>query len=189
MSPLDTAAPTATTTWDLDLAHSSIGFTVRHLVIAKVHGRFTRWSGNLNYDPARPQAAAVEIRIEAASIDTSDAQRDAHLRSADFFDVENHPYLTFRSTRIEPDGEDRWQLAGELTIAGVTKPVALEVESLGMAKDPWGGQRAGFSARTLIDRRDFGLTWNQALETGGVLVGEKIEISIDVEAMAVAKAA
>ncbi len=182
MNPLTTIAP-APILWDFDLTHSSVGFSVRHLVISKVRGRFARWSGQLTFDPARPEATTVDVSIEAASIDTGEAQRDAHLRSADFFDAERFPRITFHGTRVEKLGDDRWQLAGELAIAGVTKPVTLEVESFGLAKDPWGGERAGFSARTTIDRRDFGLTWNQTLETGGVLVGEKIEIVIEIEAV------
>jgi polyisoprenoid-binding protein YceI len=181
---MNTAVDTATqSTWDIDTAHSSVGFTVRHLVISKVHGRFVRWSGSLALDEANPGASRIEARIETASIDTNEAQRDAHLRSADFFDAEQHPEIVFRSTGVTKSGERDYRLSGELTISGVTRPVVLEVESLGTAKDPWGGTRAGFSARTSIDRREFGLTWNQALEAGGVVVGEKIEIAIEVEAV------
>ena len=178
-----TAAARQPTTWDIDLAHSNLGFAVRHLVISKVHGRFARWAGTLTLDDAHPERSQVEAHIEAASIDTHEPQRDAHLRSADFLDTNKYPEITFRSTRIEKAGEDRYQLTGDLTIAGVTRPVRLEVEALGRTKDPWGGERSGFSARTTIDRRDFGLVWNQALETGGVVVGEKVEISVEVEAV------
>jgi len=178
-----TAAARNQTTWDIDLAHSNLGFTVRHLVISKVRGRFARWAGTLTLDEAHPERSQVEARIEAASIDTHEPQRDAHLRSADFLDTDRYPEITFRSTRIEKAGENRYQVTGDLTIAGVTRPVRLEVEALGRTKDPWGGERAGFSARTTIDRRDFGLVWNQALETGGVVVGEKVEIDIEVEAV------
>ncbi len=170
-------------TWDIDTVHSSVGFTVRHLVISKVHGRFARWSGTLALDDARPERSRVEARIEAASIDTHEPQRDAHLRSADFLDAERHPEITFHSTATTRAGDGRFELAGDLTIAGVTRPVRLEVEALGRAKDPWGGERAGFSARTTIDRSDFGLVWNQALEAGGVVVGDKVEITIEVEAV------
>ncbi len=178
-----TAAPRTQSAWDIDTVHSSVGFTVRHLVISKVRGRFARWSGSLVLDDARPENSRVEARIEAASIDTHEPQRDAHLRSSDFFDTDKHPAIEFRSSRIEQAGEQRYQVAGDLTIAGVTRPVRLEVEALGRAKDPWGGERAGFSARTTIDRRDFGLIWNQALEAGGVVVGEKVEIGIEIEAV------
>jgi polyisoprenoid-binding protein YceI len=172
-----------TTTWDIDTVHSSIGFKVRHLVISKVNGRFTRWTGTLALDDQRPENSHVDVRIEADSIDTHEPQRDGHLRSPDFLDTAKFPELTFRSTRIEKDGEGRYQVAGDLTIAGVTRPVRLDVESLGRARDPWGGDRTGFTAKTSIDRRDFGLVWNQALETGGVLVGETIEIELEVEAV------
>jgi polyisoprenoid-binding protein YceI len=178
-----TAAPRTQSAWDIDTVHSSVGFTVRHLVISKVRGRFARWSGSLVLDDARPENSRVEARIEAASIDTHEPQRDAHLRSSDFFDTDKHPAIEFRSSRIEQAGGQRYQVAGDLTIAGVSRPVRLEVEALGRAKDPWGGERAGFSARTTIDRRDFGLIWNQALEAGGVVVGEKVEIGIEIEAV------
>ncbi len=178
-----TAVPRTQSAWDIDTVHSSVGFTVRHLVISKVHGRFARWSGSLVLDDARPENSRVEARIEAASIDTHEPQRDAHLRSSDFFDTDKHPAIEFRSSRIEQAGGQRYQVAGDLTIAGVSRPVRLEVEALGRAKDPWGGERAGFSARTTIDRRDFGLIWNQALEAGGVVVGEKVEIGIEIEAV------
>ena len=178
-----TALHRTPSTWEIDPVHSNLGFSVRHLVISRVHGRFARWSGSLTLDDARPEHSKVEVRIEAASIETHEPQRDAHLRSADFFDTDKHPAIEFRSTRVEKAGEQRFQVAGDLTIAGVTRPVLLEVEPLGRAKDPWGGERAGFSARTAIDRRDFGLVWNQALDTGGVVVGEKVEIAIEIEAV------
>ena len=178
-----TAPPITQTTWDIDPVHSSVGFTVRHLVISKVHGRFTRWTGSLVFDDAAPARSSVEVHIEAASIDTNEAQRDAHLRSPDFFNTDAHPELSFRSTHVELAGAQRYRVTGDLTIAGVTRSAVLEVESLGRAKDPWGGERAGFSARTSIDRRDFGLVWNQALEAGGVVISEKVEIDIEIEAV------
>src|SRR5437867_6991780 len=142
-----TAAPRSQTTWDFDLAHSNLGFSVRHLVISKVHGRFARWTGTLTLDEARPERSQVEVRVEAGSIDTHEPKRDAHLRSADFFDTEKYPEITFRSTRLEQGGEDHYRLSGDLTIHGVTRPVRLEVEALGRTKDPWGGERMGFSAK------------------------------------------
>ena len=178
-----TATVRTLTPWDIDTVHSSVGFTVRHLVISKVRGRFTRWSGSLALDEVNPGASSIEVRIETASIDTDEPKRDAHLRSADFFDVERNPEMTFRSTAVEKAGAERYRMTGDLTLAGVTRPVVLDVEALGQAKDPWGGERAGFSARTTIDRREFGLTWNQALETGGAVVGEKVEITIEIEAV------
>ncbi len=169
--------------WAIDAAHSSIGFTVRHMVVSRVRGRFTRWTGTIAMDERDPTGAHIEISIDAASVDTGVEQRDAHLRSQDFFHVERFPAMTFRSSRIERDGGDRYRVTGDLTMHGLTRPVTLEVEYAGSAKDPWGGVRAGFSARGTVDRKDFGLTYNQVLETGGVLVGEKVEIDIEVEAV------
>ena len=170
-------------TWQFDLSHSSVGFTVRHLMVSKVHGRFARWGGTLEYDPAQPTLAKIAVTIETASVETREDKRDEHLRSADFFDVANHPTLTFNSTSIERIADDRLAVTGDLTIRGVTRPVVLDVESSGQVKDPWGGLRAGFSAKTTISRKDFGLTWNVALETGGLLVGDKVEIGIEIEAI------
>ena len=169
--------------WAIDGAHSSIGFTVRHMVISKVRGRFTRWSGTIAMDEKDPTSAAVEITIEPGSVDTGVEQRDSHLRSPDFFDVERYPTMTYRSTRIEKAGEGEYRVTGDLTMHGVTRPVTLEVEFAGSAKDPWGGLRAGFSARGSLDRKEFGLTYNQLLETGGVVVGEKVDLDIEVEAV------
>jgi polyisoprenoid-binding protein YceI len=171
-----------TNSWTFDTAHSGIGFAVRHLMISKVRGSFDKWTGTLQYDESDPTSTQIDVRVEAASINTKEDKRDAHLRSPDFFDVESHPELRFKSTLVRQDGDD-YVVAGELTIRGVTRAVELTVERLGSGRDPWGGERAGFSAKTSINRKDFGLTWNQALETGGVLVGEKIEITLDVEAV------
>jgi polyisoprenoid-binding protein YceI len=170
------------TTWSFDPVHSHIGFSVRHLMISKVRGQFNKWSGTFELDDADPTRASIDVRIDAASIDTRDEKRDAHLRSPDFFDVEKFPELHFRSTGVERDGDD-FIVRGDLTIHGVTRPIALAVESLGQTKDPWGGERAGFSATASVNRKDFGLQWNLALETGGVVVGEKIEIAIEIEAV------
>lgn len=171
-----------TNRWDIDVGHSAIHFWVRHMVISKVHGRFARWSGALELDLADPTRSSVDVRIDAASIDTQVADRDAHLRSADFLDVANHPELTFRSTRIEKAGEG-YRVVGNLTLHGVTREVVLDAEFSGTGKDPWGNERAGFSARTVLDRKEYGLAWNAALETGGLLVGEKVEITLEVEAV------
>ena len=178
-----TAAARHPTTWDIDLAHSNLGFAVRHLVISKVHGRFARWAGTLTLDDAHPERSQVEAHIEAASIDTHEPQRDAHLRSADFLDTDKYPEITFRSTRVEGDSPGGFRLVGDLTVHGVTRPVELDVEYHGWATDPWGGRRAGFSASTEIDREDFGLTWNAALEGGGVLVGKKAHLEFEIEAV------
>jgi polyisoprenoid-binding protein YceI len=173
-------------TWSFDNSHSSIGFSVRHLMISKVRGHFNQWGGTFDYDEADPTRAKLSVRIDAASIDTRDEKRDAHLRSPDFFDVEKFPALTFESSKVERDGDD-FVVTGELSIHGVTRAVQLKVESLGQTKDPWGGQRAGFSASTSISRKDFGMSFNMALETGGVLVGDKVDIGIEIEAVRAAE--
>ena len=172
----------ATTTWNIDPSHSSINFSVRHLVIAKVRGRFGSFSGTITLDDDLAHSK-VDVKIDAASLDTREEKRDAHLRSADFFDVEKFPHLTFVASRVEIGGGKATKLQGDLTIHGVTQPVTLTLDDLGRAKDPWGNDRIAFEAKGTIDRKDFGLKWNQALETGGVLVGEKVELSIEVQAV------
>jgi polyisoprenoid-binding protein YceI len=172
-----------TNNWTLDTSHSGITFSVRHMVVAKVRGRFAQWSGSLELDEADITRSRVEVEIDAASIDTGVAQRDEHLRSADFLDVQQFPTLRFVSQRVEQNGEDQLRVIGELSVHGVTRQVTLEVERGGSAKDPWGNQRAGFAAKLSILRSDFGLTWNQALETGGLLVGDRIDIELDVQAV------
>jgi len=172
----------ATNIWDIDVGHSAIHFWVRHMVISKVHGRFARWSGTIALDAQDLTRSKVEVRIDAASIDTQVADRDTHLRSADFLDTAKHPEITFRSTRIEKAGAG-YRVVGELVMHGVSREVTLEAEFAGTGKDPWGNERAGFSAKASLDRRDYGLVWNAALETGGVLVGEKVEITIELEAV------
>ena len=166
-------------TWAIDAAHSSVNFKVRHLGLAKTRGRFTAFGGSVEVGD-RPEDTAVEVSIETASVDTHESARDDHLRSADFFDVANHPTMTFRSTGVRGAGSD-WVLDGELTIVGITRPVSLEVEYDGVSGDPWGGSRAGFTAKTVVNREDWGLTWNAALETGGFLVGKTVTIELDVE--------
>jgi len=169
--------------WNIDVSHSGVHFTARHMMFAKVHGRFTRWSGTLEVDEQNPAASHVSAEIEAASIDTSEEKRDGHLRSADFFDAEKHPKITFKSTKVEAKGANASRVTGDLTIRGVTKPVTLAVELLGKGKDPWGNERIVFSGSTSVDRKDFGLMWNQVLEAGGVLVGDKIDINLEIEAV------
>ncbi len=175
--------------WQFDNVHSSINFSVRHMMISRVRGRFEKWTGTLLFDEENPTQSQVEVTIDAASINTQEQQRDDHLRSPDFLDVQNYPNITFKSTAFEPAGENRFRVVGDLTIHGVTKPVTLDVEFHGRGKDPWGGERIGFSAKTKINRKDFGLEWNQILETGGVLVGEEVEIEIEVEAVKATEAA
>jgi polyisoprenoid-binding protein YceI len=172
------------TTYSIDNAHSDVSFSVRHMMFAKVRGHFTKWSANLAFDPAKPAASSVEVSIDAASIDTREPQRDGHLRSADFLDAENFPKITFKSRRVETAGTGHYKVTGDLAIRGVTREVMLDVEEGGRGKDPWGNERVAFLAKTTINRADFGLKWNQALEAGGVLVGEKVEVEIDVQAVA-----
>jgi polyisoprenoid-binding protein YceI len=172
----------ATERWEIDSSHSGIHFSVRHLVIAKVRGQFSRWTGAVIVPDGDFTKASVEAVIDASSIETGVADRDAHLKSADFFDVAQFPEVVFKATRVAPKGDDL-QLVGALTIKGITREVALDVEQLGTVKDPWGNERAAFSAKTAVDRQDFGLTWNQALETGGVMVGDKVTLEIEVEAV------
>ncbi len=173
----------AASTWKIDASHSAIHFSVRHMVISKTRGRFAKFGGEITFDPQDLAKAKVEVNIEPASIDTADAQRDGHLRSADFFDVEKFPTATFRSTKVQDQGGGKLRIDGELTIRGITKPVTLEGTYEGAGKDPWGGERAGFIASTSLDRRQWGLEWNKALETGGVLVGEKVDLTLEVEAI------
>jgi len=168
-------------TWNFDLVHSDIGFWVRHLMISKVRGHFNKWSGSLEIDEAKPEASKVSIDIDASSIDTKEEQRDNHLRSVDFLDVANYPVINFESTGVQKTGDSEYTATGNLTIHGVTKPVVLGVEYAGRTKDPWGGERAGFTAKTAIDRKDWGLGWNMALEAGGFVVGDKVEIQIEAE--------
>ena len=173
----------ATTTWNIDTTHSHVTFSIRHLVISKVRGSFKTYGGQLTLDDAEPRRSSVTVEIDAASIDTAEPKRDEHLRSADFFDAQAFPKLTFRSTGVETEGGSIVRVLGDLSIHGVTRPVSLAVEDLGRAKDPWGNTRAAFTATTSIDRKDFGLRWNQALEAGGVLVGDKVDISLDIQAI------
>jgi polyisoprenoid-binding protein YceI len=175
--------------YTFDLSHSSVGFHVRHLMISKVHGRFTSWNGTLEIDEADLRRSKVAVEIDAASVDTKEAKRDEHLRSADFFDVEKFPHLTFTSTAVEVVDDENLRVTGDLTIHGITRPVVLAVERSPEVKDPWGGTRTGFSATATVSRKDFGLTWNALLEAGGVAVGDKITIQLEIEAILAAAAA
>ena len=182
---------TTNSDWNIDPVHSGINFSVRHMVVSKVRGHFTKYSGTLTIDDADLTRSVVEATIDAASIDTGTAQRDTHLRSPDFLDVERFPEIRFRGTRIDKVADDRYHLVGDLTIRDVTREVSLEVEYGGQAKDPWGNARIGFVAKATLDRKDFGLLWNQVLEAGGVLVGDRVDIELEVQAVraAAAKAA
>ncbi len=167
--------------YDFDTAHSHIAFTVRHMVFAKVRGEFTSWRGTIAIDDTDVSKSSLSVWVAVSSIDTHEAKRDAHLKSADFFDVDNHPEMTFKSTAIKALGQGKLEIQGDLTIRGTTRSVTLGAEELGRGKDPWGNQRVGFSARAQIERSEFGLKWNQVLEAGGVLVGEKVDLELDVE--------
>lgn len=176
-----TAAKTLTAgTWTIDPSHSEVGFTVRHLMVSKIRGSFKGFSGAITIGDD-PVLSAVEASIDMTSVTTNDDNRDAHLRSADFFHTENHPTMTYRSTGVRADG-DNYVVDGELTLHGVTRPVALNLEFNGVSGDPWGGTRAGFSAETEINRKDFGIDFNMPLDGGGVVVGDKIKVQLEIEA-------
>jgi polyisoprenoid-binding protein YceI len=167
--------------WQIDKSHSSVQFSVRHMMISNVRGEFEQFDGTVEIDEEHPENTQVDILIDAASINTRDEKRDAHLRSADFFAADQYPRLHFTSKRVERKGENKARLIGDLTIRGVTRETALDVEYVGQMKSPWGTLSAGFNAQTKINRKDWGLNWNQALEAGGVLVGDQITINIELE--------
>jgi polyisoprenoid-binding protein YceI len=166
----------------LDPTHTRLGFSTRHAMVTTVRGQFKDFTGEAVVDTADPSASKVDVSIQAASIDTGVADRDAHLRSADFFDVESFPVITFTSTRVERDGDD-WAITGDLTIKDVTKPITIDFESTGSARDPFGNLRIGFEGKATLSRKDWGLTWNAALETGGMLVSDKIKLEFDISAI------
>ena len=168
--------------YGLDASHSHVGFSVRHAMVSRTKGQFAEVTGTVHI-AENPVESWVEVDIPVASLDSRDEKRDGHLLSADFFDAENHPSLHYRSTKVTPADDSRWVVEGELTIKGVTRPVGLEVTFEGGAKDPWGNSRIGFTAHAEVNREDFGLTWNQALEAGGVLVGKQVKIDIEAEAV------
>ena len=177
-----TASPATRTTWKLDPAHSTIEFVAKHMMITTVKGRFADFDGTIVADEENLADSRVDVTMKAASLDTRNEQRDQHLRSADFLDGENQPDLTFRSTAISGTKE-HFKLTGDLTIRGTTRPITLDVTFEGNGKDPWGGTRSSFSAHGKIDRRDYGLTWNVALETGGILVSNEVKINIEAQAV------
>ncbi len=168
--------------WSLDTSHSTVGFWIRHLMVTKIRGAFTSWTGTFDLDDQDPARFALDVKIEASSIDTKEPQRDMHLRSSDFFDVEKFPHIAFRSSTLARQGEE-YDVQGELTIRGITRPVSLHVTDGGRARHPTlGDLRAGFSAHTSINRAEFGLTWNSVLDSGGLALGEKVEIDIELQA-------
>ena len=177
-----TAVAESRTTWTIDPSHTTVEFVAKHMMITTVKGRFAELTGTIVADETNLADSSVEATMQAASLDTRSEQRDAHLRSPDFLDVERYPEVTFKSTALRGT-KDSFKLTGDLTIRGVTRPITLEVTFEGEGKDPWGGTRASFSARGKFDRRDFGLTWNVALETGGILVSNEVKINIEAQAV------
>jgi polyisoprenoid-binding protein YceI len=169
-------------TYEIDPSHSSIGFSIRHMMISNVRGGFSGVKGSVEYDPDDLAASGIQAQIDVSTINTSDEKRDAHLKSADFFDVEQHPHMTFVSDRIEKVGEGELRVNGNLTLHGVTKPIVLTVDEISPeGKDPWGNSRTGVSAKGKLNRKDFGLTWSAPLEAGGVLVGDDVKIEFDLQ--------
>lgn len=169
--------------WQVDTSHSHVGFAVRHMMVSTVRGTFGEVDGFIDFDQDDPSTAKIDIQIDAASIDTHDDTRDQHLRSADFFDAENYPKLVFVSRSVEPISGDRFRVIGDLTIRDITQEVVAEATFEGTHGDPWGGTRVGFSATAEINRHDYNLNWNQALEAGGVVVGEKVKINLELQAV------
>lgn len=167
--------------WQIDPAHSQIQFTVRHMMISNVRGRFEDFSGTVDFDDRNPGRSTVNVEIDVASVNTREPKRDGHLKSPDFFDAATFPTLRFKSKRVEAVDDSHGRIIGDLTIRGITKEVVLDTEYSGQAKSPWGTVSAGFSAQTTISRKDWGLNWNQVLETGGVLVGDEVTINIELE--------
>ena len=177
-----TAVADITGDYTIDTSHSSLAFTARHAMVTKVRGQFRDFTGTARIDTAEPKNSSVTLNIQTASIDTGNEDRNGHLKSGDFFDVENNPEITFVSTDVSRDGSD-WTIAGDLTIKGITKPVTIDFEETGSARDPFGNLRVGFEGSTTVNRKDWGLSWNAALETGGVLVSEKVKLDFDISAI------
>lgn len=178
---MSTSAAPVLSTWAIDSSHSHLEFAVRHMMVATVKGRFSDLTGTIEWDGADFSTANVSVEIPVASVETKQEQRDSHLKSADFFDAENHPLVTFTSKHISGDPAGEFQVVGDLTIRGITKEVVLKAESHGVVRDPWGMDRAGFSATTKINRHDFKLDWNATLETGGLVVAPEVKLTLDIE--------
>ncbi len=177
-----TAEKVSTTTWKIDPSHSSVEFSAKHMMISTVRGRMGAINGEIVADESNPANSLVELTVDIAGLTTNETNRDTHLRSGDFFDAESHPEATFKSTSIEPLSEDKFRVTGDLTIRDTTKSITLDVEREGEGVDPWGNVKAAFAATTTLNRKDFGLNWNVALEAGGVLVSEKIKLEITIQA-------
>lgn len=178
------ALPAGAATYTIDASHSSVSFKVRHMGVANVKGFFGDFAGSFEFDPANDKAWRAEATIQTASIDTDDQKRDDHLRSADFFDAANHPTITFKSTGVTKGADSVYKLAGDLTMRGVTRPVVLDLELVGTVKDPWGNERAGFSATGKVNRKDFGVSWSKALDNGGLVVADDVTIMLEIEGIA-----
>jgi polyisoprenoid-binding protein YceI len=183
MSTITSDTTALTGTYAIDPSHSRIGFSARHAMVTKVRGSFNEFEGSGYFDAENPSESHLELTIQADSIDTRNADRDAHLRSNDFFDMEHHPEITFRSTAVEALGDDAFRVTGDLTIKGVTKPVTVDFELTGSAVDPFGNHRIGLEGKTTVNRKDWGVNWNAALEAGGVLVSEKVTLEFEVSAV------
>ncbi len=168
-------------TYQFDKAHTTVGFQVRH-IFTMLGGKFQEFTGTIDVDRAKPEASTVEFTINADSIFTNEPKRDAHLKSPDFFDAAKYPTITFKSTSVKPNGKDSWLVTGDLTMRGVTKQVTLPVSFLGEGKDPWGNEKMGFETSTTLNRQDYGISWNKALDQGGVLVGDEVKVQVSVEA-------
>ena len=179
---LATSGACATETFDIDTSHSNVSFKIRHL-ISNTAGRFSDFSGSIAFDAADPARSSVSLTIKSASIDTADAKRDGHLKSPDFFDVAKYPELTFASTKISKSSGNTYNVTGNFTMHGVTREITIPVEILGVAKDPWGNERAGFSTSFTLDRKDYGIVWNKVLDAGGTLLGNEVAVSINIEAV------
>lgn len=175
------SAAAGAATYEIDKAHSSVSFKVRHLGVSNTKGNFEEFQGSFAFDPADPASWKAAATIQVASVNTDDAKRDEHLRSSDFFDVANHPTMTFQSTGVTKNADGTYQLQGDLTLRGVTKPVTLALEVLGTVTDPWGNARAGFAATGKINRKDFGVSWHKALDNGGLVVGDEVTILLEIE--------
>ena len=167
--------------WKIDAAHSTVGFEVRHLVISRLRGQFQEFDCRLKFDASALEAGSVEFTVQTASIDTDNEDRDKHLRTGEFFDTENHPTMTFKSSKVIKGDENKFKLVGDLTIRGVTKEVVFDCEFYGAVKDPWGNTKSGFSAHTEINRQDFKVSWSKSLDSGGLVVGDMVNITVDVE--------
>jgi polyisoprenoid-binding protein YceI len=182
-SATETTTGTLTGDYDIDPTHSRLGFAAKHAMVATVRGQFKVYSGEVHLDEENPANSWAAVEIDASSVDTGNADRDAHLRTPDFFDLEKHPTITFKSTKVEKVDGDVYTLIGDLTINGKANPVAVEFESTGTSNDPWGNFRAGFEGKTTVNRRDWDLAWNVALDKGGVLVSEKVKLEFDIAAV------